>query len=120
MPHLVGNDLVIGILHHIADFGRLVSLADLLQGGAVEENLSGFLAMGCKHGLQLPQKCGFAAAGFTAQNDIFTLFDGQAHTVQGFFVLGSRIRECQILDLEMCHWMASFILNAVGINRYAV
>ena len=91
MPYLIGDNLVIGILHHITDFCRLNSLIDLLNGYSIKQNLPLFLAMRSKNGFQLPQKRGLAAAGLTTQNNIFALFDGQAHTIQGLFTFGGGI-----------------------------
>ena len=93
MPYLICNDLVVGILHHIADFGRLIPLADLLKGRSVKQNLALFLAVRRKNGFQLPQKGCLTTAGFAAKNNIFSPFNGKAHTVQGLFTLGGRIRK---------------------------
>ena len=117
MPHLIGDDLIIGILHHIADFGSLIPLIDFLERHPVKQDLTAFLAVRRKDRFQLTQKRCFTAAGLAAEDDIFSLFNGQVHTVQRFFAFGCGICKCQIFDLEMCHWMASFICNAVGIRR---
>ena len=91
VPNLVSDNLVIGILHHIADFGRLVPLADFLDRCSIEQYLTGFLPVGCQYRFQLSQECCFTAAGLSAKNNIFSLLNGKVHTVQRLFTLGGGI-----------------------------
>ena len=48
MPNLIGDDLIVWILHHIPDLTGLIPLANLLQRHTVKEDLAAFLSMGCK------------------------------------------------------------------------
>ena len=43
VPNLVGYDLTIRILHHIANFGALIAQRNLLNRRAVKQNLPRFL-----------------------------------------------------------------------------
>jgi len=93
VPYLVGYNLVIGILHNITDFGRLIPRTYLINGGAVEKDCAGSFAVRSQYRLQMPQQGGFAAAAFSAKNDIFTLLDGKAYILQRCFALGGGVRE---------------------------
>ena len=51
MPNLIGDDLIVGILHHITDFTGLVPLAYFIQRHTVKEDLTIFLTVRSKNGL---------------------------------------------------------------------
>ena len=116
VPHLVGDDLVIGILHDKADPGRLLPEGNIFQRNPVQQDLPAAPAMGSQHGFQVPQKRCLAAAGLAAQYDIFPFFNGEIHTIQRFALRGG-VGEIQILDTQMCHWIISFICITMGISR---
>ena len=103
VPDFVSNNLIIRILHHIADFHCLVPGRYLFQRNPIKEDLTGAAAVGRQHRLQMPQQGGLAGAGFAAQNDIFALLYGKVDFFQRFMPLGSGVGKAQILDLEMCH-----------------
>ena len=117
VPDLVGDDLVIGVLHNKADFPRLVPVRHLFERNAVKEHLSPTSPAGRQHGFQVPQKGTLAAAGGTAEHQKFSLGNGQVDMLQRVLPLGGSVRKGQILDLEMCHCRASFMCNTVGIKR---
>ena len=48
MPDLIRDDLIVRILHHIADLCGLIPLTDLLHGNSVKEYLTAFLSVGSK------------------------------------------------------------------------
>ena len=66
MPHLVGDDLVVGVLHDIADFGRLIPLGHVFQGDAVEANIPAAFTAGSKNAFQMAQESSLAAAAAAA------------------------------------------------------
>ena len=119
MPDLIGNDLVIRILHHIADLAGLVPLGNLFHRNAVEQDLTGVLTMRRQNGFQMPQQGGLAGTGLTAEDNIFALLNRQIHVMKRVFSFCRCVRKAQIFDLEMCHWIASLICNTVGMDRYA-
>ena len=55
MPYLIRYDLIVGILHDITNFGRLVSLADLFNGCSVKQDLTAALAVRGEDGFQVAQ-----------------------------------------------------------------
>ena len=119
MPDLIRDDLVVRVLHDEADFCRLIPVRNLTQGYAVEENFALALAAGGKYGFQLPQQGALTAAGGTAQDKKFPLFNGKTDLLQAVPPLGGGVGKGQILDLEMCHAMASFVCNAAGSRAKA-
>ena len=78
-------------------------LAHLLHRYTAEENLTGTFAMGCQNRLQMPQQGGLAGTGFSAENHIFSSFDGKGYIFQRFTASGCGVGKAQIFDLEMCH-----------------
>ena len=119
MPDLVRDDLVIGVLHHEADLLGLVPVRNLFQRNAPEQNFAGAFAVGGEDGFQLPQEGTLAAAGLAAESNKFSLLNRQTDIFQTVLSLGGSVGKRQILDLEMCHCMASFMCSAVGNNRNA-
>ena len=117
MPNLVGNQLVIRVLHYIADFGGLVFGADLLHGNAAKENFTRAFAMRCQNRLQMPQQRSLSGAGFATKDNIFAFFNGKRNVFQRFTPSGCGVGKAEILDLEMCHWMVSLICKITGIRR---
>ena len=116
MPDLIRDDLIVGILHHKADFGCLVILVHLIQGDAAEQNPAAALAVRRQHGFQMPQEGGLSAAALAAEDYILPFFNAEVHPAQGFlFRVG--VRKAQILDMEMRHWRASLMCSAVGMER---
>ena len=108
MPDLVGDDLVVRVLHHKADPGGLLPLADLFQGRTIQSDGTGAGAMGGEDGFQVAQQGGLSTAGGTAEQNIFPRGDGQAHIRQGGGE-GLGIGEGQILDMETRHAITSLI-----------
>ena len=107
MPDLVGDDLVVGILHDVADFGGLVPLAHLIQGNTVKQQRAASLAVGCENGFEMTQERRLSAAAAAAQGHIGPLPNGEIHVLQSVPAFGGRVGKGQILDLEMCHNRAS-------------
>ena len=103
VPDLIRDDLVIRILHDEADFAGLVPVRNLLQRNTMEKNFPDSFAVGGQDGFQLPKKGTLAAAGFAAENQKFSLLNGQTDILQRMLSLGSGIGKGQIIDLEMCH-----------------
>ena len=103
MPDLIGDELIVGILHDIADCSGLIVGADLLQRNTVEKNRAASPAVGCQNRFQMAQQGRFPRTGFTEQNHIFSFFNRQADVSQRGSGVGSGVGEGQIADLEMCH-----------------
>ena len=82
VPDFVGDDLVVGVLHDIADFRRLHLLGQVGEGGTIEKDLTAALAEGGQGGFQMLQQGGLAAAGFAAEHHIFALLNGKGNILQ--------------------------------------
>ena len=117
MPDLIRHDLVVGVLHNEADLLGLVPVRNFFQGNAPEENFPSAFPVGGEDGFQLPQKGTLAAAGLATESNKFSLLNRQTDVFQAVLSFGRGIGKCQILDLEMCHCMASFMCSAVGSSR---
>ena len=117
MPDLIGNDLVIGILHDKSDLCRLLPVAYFAERNTPEKDLPCALSVGRQHCFKMPQERTFAAAGLSAQYKKFSLFHLETDVFQRMPALGGGIGKGQIFDIEMRHWMASFMCNAIGISR---
>ena len=102
MPYLIGDDLIVGILHDKTDFAGLIPLAYFFKRHTVKQDIPAAFAVRSQNGFQMPQECCLAASALAAQDDILTLFDGQVYAVQRM-LFRSGIGKGQILDLEMCH-----------------
>ena len=82
MPHLVGHDLSVWILHHVADPGRLRPLIGFLEGFAMKQYFTFTFSVRCEHRFAVPQKSRFAAAAFAAQQNIFPVLYRQIDILQ--------------------------------------
>ena len=107
VPHFVGDDLAVGILHDKADLRGLPAQIRLFQGRAVVEDDALPVPVGGEHGLQMPQKRGFAAAGLAAQGDIFPLLHMERHIFQRRMLRIRGVGKGQIFDRKLCHSIAS-------------
>ena len=103
MPDFVGDDLIVRILHHIADFHSLVPLGHLGQRNSVKEDLSGTVSVRRQYRLQMPQKSGLTGAGLAAEHKVFAPLYRKIHFFQRFMPFGCGVGKAQIFDLEMCH-----------------
>ncbi len=92
MPHLVGYYLTVGILHYKADFLRLGSQISLIKVGTVQIHGARTLALGSERRLEMPEQSCFSAAALAAEDNIFTLADGEIDPVKRVPV-GERISE---------------------------
>ena len=118
MPDLVGDDLVVGILHDEADLCRLLRKRNIGKVFAAEEDAAAAVTVGGQDGLQVAQERGLAGAGLAAEDHIVAPVDGQINIVKDLsscFGVGKG----QIFDLKMRHVMASFQLRMMGISRSA-
>ena len=82
MPHLVGHDLSVWILHHVADPGRLRPLIGFLKGFAMKQYFPFSFSVRREHRFAVPQKSRFAAAAFAAQQNIFPVLYRQIDILQ--------------------------------------
>ena len=117
MPDLIGNDLVIGILHDKSNLCRLLPVTDFAERNTPEKDFPCTLSIGRQYRFQVTQERTFPAAGLSTKNQKFSGLDGKADLFQRVSALGSSIGKGQILDMEMCHCTASFMCNAIGINK---
>ena len=107
VPHLVGDDLIVGILQNEADALALLPLGERSKRPSLEYDLALPGAVRGQNGLELPQKRGLAAAGGTAEGDEFPGADGKAQTVQRLvFLLG--IGKAHIFERIAVHLRSSF------------
>ena len=118
VPHLVGDDLVVGILQHKADAAALFPLGKLRQRLALEQNGAFQPAVGGQSRLQLPQQGGFSAAGRAAKGDKLTGMDRERQVVQGL-LLRIGIGKAQILERKAFHLRSSFRLRIMGTAHSA-
>ena len=107
MPDLVRHNLLVRVLHHIANPGSLLLLRDLLQWRSAKEDPAAALAVGRQHRLQVPQEGGLATAASAAENHILPRLHGQADIRQRRPPPGRGIGKGQILNFKMRHWSAS-------------
>ena len=77
VPHLVGDNLVFGVLLHKADSGALLPLIQFFQRAPLETDASQPSAVGRQHRLELSQKRGLATPRRAAQHQEFPLLHGQ-------------------------------------------
>ena len=115
VPHLIGDDLVVRVLHHKADLSGLLPQADLGQGHTIQRDLAASAPVGGQHGFQMPQQGGLSAAGLAAQQHIFPL--GQPHgdiTQRGSGRAG--VGEAYMFQREICHAITSLMCSSVGIS----
>ena len=97
MPHLVCDYLILWGLQHITNLLRLLPLAHFSQQLALIANLTGEKAMGCQTRFQVPKKCGFTAAGRTAENHKLTLLNRKGYVPKGLLLA---LRVCKIYIFE--------------------
>ena len=82
MPHLIGHDLSVRILHDVADPGRLRPLIRFLKGFAMKQYFPFSFSMRRQNRLAVSQKSRFAAAAFAAQQNIFPVLYRQIDILQ--------------------------------------
>ena len=106
MPDFIGDDLIIGILHNIADSRGLLCPIHLLQRDAVVENFSPAASGRGQDGFQMPQKRGLSAAAVAAEQHILTFADGKRHVHNGF-PDRVRIGKAQVSNFKLFHTIVS-------------
>ena len=116
MPYLIGHDLLLGLLHHVADQRSRILCRKTFKRFAVKEDLSRFFAHWGKLTLEQAKKRGFSASRRAAKHDKFPIFYVKRDIMQGLPLLRG-IGEAQIFDRKKCHLMRSSISKAVG--KYA-
>ena len=113
MPHLIGHNLRIGVLHDEPDFRTLVALWDIFERHPLEEDTPAALAMRCEHAFQVTEKRGLAASALSANDDIASLLYLERYAVKGMTVR-PRVGKRQLFDSEMCHKSLSPMVMADG------
>ena len=103
MPHLIRNDLMIRILHHVGDSAALRAQIQRFDRLILKQDRARLFAVRRENRLQMPKQRGFAAAGFADDRQKFAALHAQAYILQYRLIGAGRITEIQILDIEMCH-----------------
>ena len=116
VPDLVGDDLAVRILHHIADLAALAALIHPGELLSLKIHSARALAERRQHGFHMAHERGLAAAAAPAQADILPLFDLQTYMDESFPVR-VWVAEAQILDRKMRHVTSSPICMADGVSR---
>ena len=117
MPDLICHDLVIRILHDIADPGTLLTQPDIPDRSPVKKNLPGSLPVWGKRTFQLPQKRCLSTAAPPAKSHVLPALDRQIDIIKCFPASRRRVGKAQIFDLKMCHFNSSVRLIPAGIAR---
>ena len=115
MPHFVGHNLRIGILHNVANLRGLVALRNLLKRHSLEKHLTGTLTMGRKNRLQVTQKRRFTATALAAKCKVASCLYLERNIIQRGRV-APRIMKRYILESELRHTKISLALINVGKN----
>ena len=99
MPHLIGDQLLLGILHHKANFPRLGSQVHLVQRSTFVIYLPRLGAMWGEDAFELADEGGFPAPGPPADHHEFPRLNVKVHLSQR---RGRRVRigEGQILHIQ--------------------
>ena len=117
MPDLIRHDLVIRILHDIADSGTLLAQPDVPDQSPVKENLPGSLSVWGERTFQLPQKRCLSTAAPPAKSHVLPALNRQIDIIKRFPISRRRVGKAQIFDLKMCHFNSSVRLIPAGIAR---
>ncbi len=107
VPHLVGDNLAVRVLHDVADALSLFSGADFCQQTVVKANRAGLFPVGGQNGFQLSQQGGFSAAAFAAQGKVFPRLQGEADVGQTGAIRGGGVGKVQVLQFKKCHFSSS-------------
>ena len=86
MPDLVGDHLVFRRLQDESDLLGLFPLGQFPQQPSLIPDFSGEQTVRGQAGFQMPQQRGFSAAGRAAENDKFSLLNGEGNIAEGFFL----------------------------------
>ena len=113
MPHLVGHDLRVGVLHDEPDLRALVALRHLFERHPLEEDATRALTVRRKHAFQMAKERGLAASALSTDDDITSPLYLERYAVEGTAVR-PRIGERQLFDSEMCHKNLSPMVMADG------
>ena len=73
MPHLIGHNLRIGVLHDEPDLRALVALRDSFEPHPLEEDAACAFTVRRKHAFQVAKERGLAASALSADDDITSL-----------------------------------------------
>ena len=92
MPHLVRDNLTLGILHNKADLFRLRSEVCFVKLRAVKIYFAIALTLWCNCGLELTKQGCFSAAAFSAENYKLALVDSKVDFFKTVFI-AERISE---------------------------
>ena len=113
VPHLVRNNLGIGILKDIAYLRCLLLLGKLPHISAIEFDCSLQTAMGSNQGLQISQQRCLTASGSAAEHHHLSHIYLKTHIPEGRFSLFG-ICKCQIFDSKCFHTSASLASTNTG------
>ena len=98
VPDLVGHNLVVGILQHIADLARLGALGERRLRDAAVIDFAAARAGGRERALEQPQQRRFPAARFAADDDKLAALHAQADAVDSV-LRRRRIAEAHIFEM---------------------
>ena len=99
VPHFVGHDLRIGVLHDESDAGHLLALGHVGERHAIEQHLSALVPMGSERRLELAQERCLPAAALTAYQHKLARLDGHRNITKG--IAGRlRVAKRQLFESE--------------------
>ena len=113
VPDLVGDDLLLGALHHVADLAGRYALRQLLLGDAVVIHAALHAADGCKLPLQQAHQRGFARAGGADQREKIAGLHAEADVVQHRLRLAGKCK-AQIFNFKDFQRIRSSTSNSAG------
>ena len=109
MPHLVGDQLTVRVLHHVADAGALISEGQPVHRRAAQSDLAGAGTVGSDGRFQLLQEGGLAAAALAAEEAEGAGGDGEGHVVDGVPVTAG-ITEGHLFPLYPTHALSPSVV----------
>ena len=121
MPYLIGNNLIIRILHDKANCLGLSGQRHLVQRRAPEKHGAAADPPGGEYGFEMAQKGGFPAPAGSAQKNKLPFLNGKGNILQAVNA-GIRIGKAQVSNLNLFHSILSrrYITGGIrSIRQYA-
>ena len=99
VPHLVGHNLRIGVLHDETDASHLLTLGHIGEGHAIEQHPTALVPMGSERRLELAQKRRLPAAALPTYQHKLARLDGHRDIAKGI-ARRFRVAKRQLFESE--------------------
>ena len=113
VPHLIGHDLLIGALHHIAYGESGGAGRQLLQRHPIQQDGALPLSHGGQLPLEQPEQRGFAASGSAADGHQLAFLHRKGDLMHSRGLCAG-VGEAHLPELKQCHTIASLMLSNAG------